>query len=428
MNKVAKNASWIIVCRIVQALLGLIINMITARYFGPSNFGLLTYASSLVAFVTPLMQLGFNNTLVQELINDPENEGKYLGTSMALSSFSAFFCIISITVFSLVANPNEKETIYVCFLYSLLLIFQALELISFWFQANYISKYHSIVSLVAYFIVSLYKLYLLFSHKSIYWFAISNCLDYLIISISIIIIYLRLGGKRLCFSISIAKSMFSSSKHYIVSDMMVTVFAQTDKIMLKQMIADSATGYYGAAIQCAGMASFVFAAIINSFRPSIFESKLNNQIEYETKIKLLYNIVIYFSLFLCLCAVLFSRQLILIMYGSDYSPAIVVLRIVVWYTTFSYLGSIRNIWILAEEKQKYLWIINLSGALFNVVFNLLLIPRLGIVGAAIASLATQIFTNVIIGFIIIPLRRNNVLMMESIHPKYIKEMIYRLKD
>ena len=116
------------------------------------------------------------------------------------------------------------------------------------------------------------------------------------------------------------------------------------------------------------------------------------------------------------------------MYGSDYSPAIVVLRIVVWYTTFSYLGSIRNIWILAEEKQKYLWIINLSGALFNVVFNLLLIPRLGIVGAAIASLATQIFTNVIIGFIIIPLRRNNVLMMESIHPKYIKEMIYRLKD
>ena len=74
MNKVAKNASWIIGCRIGQAILSLVINMLTARYLGPSNYGLITYAASLVAFVLPIAQLGFNNILVQEIVNDPENE------------------------------------------------------------------------------------------------------------------------------------------------------------------------------------------------------------------------------------------------------------------------------------------------------------------------------------------------------------------
>ena len=72
MNKVAKNATWIIGCRIVQSVLALIINMLTARYLGPSNYGLITYASSIVAFVVPIMNLGLSNILVQEIVNNPE--------------------------------------------------------------------------------------------------------------------------------------------------------------------------------------------------------------------------------------------------------------------------------------------------------------------------------------------------------------------
>ena len=64
MNRVAKNATWIIGCRIVQAVFALLINMLTARYLGPSSYGLITYASSLVAFVVPIMQLVFNAILV----------------------------------------------------------------------------------------------------------------------------------------------------------------------------------------------------------------------------------------------------------------------------------------------------------------------------------------------------------------------------
>ena len=422
MNKVAKNASWIIACKVIQALLALIINMLTARFLGPSNYGLLTYAASLVAFVVPIMELGFSNVLVQEIVDDPENEGKYLGTSMLLSVISSLCCIVGVTCFAYIANSDERITIIVCALYSLLLIFQALELIRFWFQAKLLSKYTSIVSLITYVIVSSYKAYLLITQKSVEWFAISNALDYFLISSSSIIIYYKLGGEKLKFSREIAIRMFDKSKHYIISSMMVTIFAQTDKIMLKLMLDEEATGYYGAAVQCAALTSFVFAAIIDSFRPSIFESKKVNNESFEKKLSMLYCIIIYLSLLQSVFMTVFAPLIIRILYGVKFFSAIPALRIVVWYTTFSYLGSIRNIWILSFDKQRYLWVINLSGALSNVVLNVLLIHFWGINGAAIASLLTQFFTNVIIGYILKPIKDNNKYMISGLNPKYLVDI------
>lgn len=127
MNRVAKNAVWIIGIKIVQSIVAVLINMLTARYLGPSGFGLITYASSLVAFVFPIMQLGLNNVLVQEMVNDPESEGEILGTSIVLSLISSICCIVGVTSFAFVANPGEPETVIVCFLYSLILIFQACD-------------------------------------------------------------------------------------------------------------------------------------------------------------------------------------------------------------------------------------------------------------------------------------------------------------
>ncbi len=43
--------------------------------------------------------------------------------------------------------------------------------------------------------------------------------------------------------------------------MMITIFAQTDHIIIKLMLDNAAAGFYSAAVACAGMTSFVFTAI-----------------------------------------------------------------------------------------------------------------------------------------------------------------------
>jgi PST family polysaccharide transporter len=97
--------------------------------------------------------------------------------------------------------------------------------------------------------------------------------------------------------------------------------------------------------------------------------------------------------------------------------------VAVWYVTFSELGSVRNIWILAEQKQEYLLGINVTGALANVILNLCLIPVWGAVGAAVASIVTQFFTNVIMGFVFKPLRPNNQLLVKGLNPKNTVDMV-----
>ena len=121
------------------------------------------------------------------------------------------------------------------------------------------------------------------------------------------------------------------------------------------------------------------------------------------------------------CAVFFilANLIIQILYGSDYVNAVSVLRALVFYFVFSVMGLVRNVWILAEENQKYLWVINLSGALLNILLNAIMIPFWGAVGAAIASLITQFFANFVLGFIIKPLRVNNKLMLKGLNPKYL---------
>jgi O-antigen/teichoic acid export membrane protein len=424
-NKAAENAVWIVGAKAAQAVLSLIIGMLTARYLGPSNYGIVNYAASLVAFVAPIMNLGISSILVQELVQN-DNDEAILGSTIVLNLCSSVLCMIGVTAFASLANSGEPDTIIVCLLYSTLLVFQAFGAFEYWFQANLKSKYSSIVSLFAYIVVSTYKTILLITGRSVYWFAVSNSLDYCIIGFALFYLYKKQTQRKLRFSITIAKRLLSKSKYYIISSMMVTVFAQTDRIMLKTMLNSESVGYYSAALTCAGLTSFVFSAIITSFRPVIFESQMCSNDIFERNMKRLYSIIIYLSLAQSIVISVFARQIIVIIYGEQYLSAVSALQIVVWFTTFSYLGSVRNIWILANNKQKYLWIINLSGAVFNVVLNRILIPLWGINGAAIASLITQVFTNIFVGYLIKEIIPNNVLMVQSLHPKYIIDLIKRV--
>lgn len=422
-NRIFRNASWIIGAQVVKAIIGFFISILTARYLGPSNYGLINYAASIVTFVTPIMYLGLNSTLVQEVVNHPDREGETIGTAIVMGFFSSVLCILGIISFTLVANPGEWETTLVCGLYSSLLLFQSIDLVQFWFQAKLLSKYSSIVSLFAYVVISAYQVFLLATQKSIYWFALSQVIDYAVIAAALIIIYRRIGNQKLVFRFKTVPVLFENGKYYIIANLAVSVFAQTDRIMLKIMVGNEVAGYYGAAAMCAGVTSFVFSAIITSFHPVIFEHKNENEEKYENSICTLYSIIIYASVFQCILFTFGAGIIIRIMFGSSYEPSVSVLRLLIWYTTFSYIGSVRSVWMLAENKQKYLWILNVAGAGANILLNYFLIPVMGASGAALASLVTQFFTNILMGEFVRPIRKNNRLMFRSLNPKYLLKII-----
>ena len=107
-------------------------------------------------------------------------------------------------------------------------------------------------------------------------------------------------------------------------------------------------------------------------------------------------------------------MIIKILYGEAFLPSAMPLRIITWYTAFSYLGVARNAWIVCENKQKYLKYLYVGAAITNVVLNAIFIPLLGATGAAIASLITQISTILVFPFFINELRPNVIMMFDAI--------------
>lgn len=427
-SKVLKNASWIIVCRVAQSVLSMVVTILTARFLGPSNYGIINYAASIVAFFVPFMQVGLNFILVQAVIQNDDREGEVMGTALAMSLASGVLSVIGVFAFVMVANYNDPTTIIVCVLYSLLLIFQALEHFQYWFQAKLLSKYTSITMLVAYFVVSAYKIYLLLTGKSVYWFAVSQALDYAIIAFALFAIFNKVSGVKLSFSKEMAKKMFDKGKHYIFPTLMVTLYANIGKVMLTLMTDEAICGFYSAAVMCVGMATFVYNAIIESIRPVILEAKKKGDESYKKMLTALYSFIIYLALLESIFLTIFPKLIVNILYGADYAATIPLLRVLAWYLIFSYIGLVRNVWILAEEKEKHLWKINLGGAIVNLVLNFILIPILGAMGSAITALITQIFTNVIMGYLIKPIRENNTLMIKSLNPKCLLDMVNIMKQ
>lgn len=417
-HKVFKNASWIIGCKIVQSLISFVIGMITARYLGPSNYGLISYAASIVAFFQPIMKLGFDSTLVQEFIYCPEDAGKTLGTSLVFNVIASLASIVGILSFVMLVNAGERETIVVCFLYSLILLFQACEMTQYWFQSQLMSKYPSIVALVAYILVSIYKIYILVTEKGIRWFVVVHVIEAIIIAGLLLILYKKIGGQKLSFSFALGRKMLRRSKYYIWSGLMVVIFQQTDRVMLKLMLGEAETGYYSAALTCVGITAFVFGAIIDSARPPILESRKTSEITYEKHLILLFSMITYLSVVQAIGMVLFAKPMVTLLYGTAYAPAAYILQISVWHVMFGYYGMARNVWILAEEKQEFLMGINLIGAAVNVVGNLLLIPVWGGCGAALASVVTQFCANFLLCYLIKPLRPVGKIILRSFDPRY----------
>ena len=414
-NKEIKNASWIIGCKVLQMIFELIVSVISARYLGPGNYGLIHYATAYVAFFTSLCTLGINGVIIKEFADHPNDIGYAIGTSIFMRAISSILSSIMIVSIVSIVDRGESTTIIVTVICSFALVCQVFDTITQWFQFQYKSKVSSMALLVASIVMSLYKVLLLVFNKSVYWFAFASSVSYIVDAIFLLFTYTKYNGPKLYISFKKGKTILHNSYHYILSGMMVAIYGQTDKLMLKQMLTESAVGYYSVAAAVSSIWAFVLQAIIDSLYPTIIKLfNEGNHEAYERKNKQLYAIVFYISIFVSILICLLANLIIKIMYGVSYEPSVNPLRIVTFYTAFTYLGVARNAWLVCENKQKYLKYIYFGAIIINIMLNYYMIPIWGPSGAALASLITQIFTSIVLPMAFNGTRKNSMLMIEAI--------------
>lgn len=413
-SKEAKNASWLIGGKIIQMLLSLIVGILTARFLGPSNYGVVNYGAAYVAFFTSVCSLGINSIIVKNFFDHPEEEGETIGTAILLKFISSSLSCFLIFLIVSIVDAGEKETILVVVLCSLSLVFHILDTLNYWFQSRYQSKRCAIATLVAYVVTSIYKIVLLATQKSVAWFAFANSVDYIIYAIVIVFFFKRANGPKFSASLRKAKQLLSTSYHFVLSGVMIALYGYINRIMLKQMVGSAEVGYFSVATSVCMMWTFVLQAIIDSFYPSIMQFNKTDKRAFDKKNRQLYAIVFYTSIAVSVAFTIFGDIAIKILYGDAYIPAITPLKIVTWYTAFSYLGQARDAWVVCNNAQRNLKYMYLGAVVVNVILNFVLIPRLGASGAALASFITQVCTSLVLPCMFKEMRGNVRLMLQAI--------------
>ena len=413
IKKFLTNASWILIGRVVQLGLGFVMAMMITRYLGPTEFGRNTYVYSYIQLFLPVCALGMNDILVKTLLDNKTESDQIMGTVIVLRLLVSFVCMACSVALVSILNDGVLYR-QIAMLQCLTLAFYSFDSLIYFFQANLLSKKVGISLALAYSISAVYKTLCIIFKKGILWFAFVNSMDYIALAAVLLYSYYK-NGYKLVFSSAWVKPLLKRSSYYIIAGILVVIYGKvTDIFLLGKLVDNTNVGYYGSAITLCNAWPFVLTAIIDAANPMIIDLYDKDRESFRRRVKQLYCAVFYVAIAAALAILVVGDLVVYIVYGKDYMPAAIPLKIYSFSTAFAYLGVARVAWMQCENKTRYETLIALFGAVVNVSLNYILIKQFGIKGAAIAAVLTQFLTNFVFLLLMKETRENAKLIWEAI--------------
>lgn len=389
-NSFIGNTNWLLFQEIYYMLLSLVVGSLSARYLGPSNYGLIGYGTSLVNLFTAISQMGQNSILMNELVRHPEDKGRIMGTSICLRLSASLISFLSVLILVAVIEPGNYTLWVITALQAFAIICKAYELLNEWFLSELKSKYYVIANICGQTVMSVWRIVLLMVGASVLWFGASSSIQTLVCGGIVVCIFFKSKNFKLGFSAEIAKDLFQKGKHYVLAGLAIALYTQMDRVMIGHMRGSTEAGYYTAAMTIAMLWEFIPQALISSSRVLILEKKKQDEAEYQRRLQLLLFAISILGIGVGIAVQIFGRLATYILYGEEYMAAVPALQLLIWSTTFAVLGVARNVWSVAEDKNQYTKNYTICGGIFNLIFNALTIPIWGIYGAAVSTLGAQI--------------------------------------
>jgi PST family polysaccharide transporter len=155
--------------------------------------------------------------------------------------------------------------------------------------------------------------------------------------------------------------------------------------MLGQILDDRAVGIYSAAVRISEVWYFIPMAIAASVFPAIIEAKKKSEEFYCQRLQKLYDLMVLVAVSIALPMTFLSGWIVTLLFGQAYAASGIVLAIHIWAGVFVFLGVASGKWFLVENLQKLAFYRTFWGMVINILLNVLLIPKYGVVGAAIAT-------------------------------------------
>jgi O-antigen/teichoic acid export membrane protein len=407
-----KDSSFYLLATIITTAISFLTLPIYTRYLSPQDFGIVALFFTFGSVTAGLLSIGIKTASYRYYFQYKENlqDFKVLNTSNLLFLLVCFM-VSGIGIYHL-ANwfstilfdgKMTADIIRWSFLsgsMGYLLIYLSLLLTA---QSRAIT--YSAITILQVILNNGFSFYFIFAHSLTYLAKIYGLILTQIVMLACLLFFTRnLFGFQ--FSLSSLKKSIRFSYPLIPRQTIGLIYSSFDRVMLNQYNGLTSVAYYTFGAKFANLLKMIFDSISKAWTPFIMEKLHENTEEARQHIVIRYFKIAFLLTCVGLGIIYFSEEVIKLLVTKEFYPSMFVVPVYVYLHLFLIINMIAMNQIMFSEKMFVLLPSSIVGITVNILLNILLIPKYGPIGAAIATSLAALCGNSIMlyyGFRVCPL-------------------------
>jgi len=390
---ITQNTTLLTGASILQKAVSFVYFTLVARFLGAENTSQYFLALSFALIFTVVADFGLTTVLTREISKYTDKAKIYLNSIFWVKLLFGIFTYLLIIVVANLLNYQEltKQLIYIA---GVTVFFDNLTSAGYaFFRAHKNLLYESVAIFLSQLTTLLIGTVVLFMGWSmaglIAAFAIPSFINFWVC-----LIYLK---KKYNFTYSliwdkqVIKLFLSIAVPFALAGIISRFYSYTDTLIMSKILTDAELGYWSVPYKIIFAFQFIPAALTISIFPVLSRSFVENKDRVEQIFRKGWSYLTIISIPMAIGLFVLAKPVILKLYTVEYLPAIPVLQVLSITLVFIFLGYTNGTLLNAINRQKLLTSIIAGAWGVSIVLNLILIPKFGIYGAAIASLCSNFF-------------------------------------
>ena len=384
------NSVWSILNQGARVTTLAIVTIALSRHFGPQSFGRLAFGLAFVRIFAVIAAFGLDRVLVRQLTETPEQSGEILRLAFRLKVILALASYAALLGLAFLIDPHARLTIAIVTLAGAGLFFQPFDVFDFHFQSENRFRLCFYGRTVPILLSTAVKLGALFAGAPLLVFAALETVEAILVGTALGLLH-RLWKREAKFEpkpvVEINWSgLLGEGLPLLLASLAVMIYMRSDILMLGKMAGFEAAGIYSAAAQVTEACALFPLAFAPALFPILVRWRRLGLRYYKQQFGRLFLGATLAGFAVSLFLTLAARPIVILLYGPQFLPAAKVLVIHGWATIFVFLGIVQSGYDITEGLTWAATQRAAIGAVTNIALNLVLIPKYGPSGAAIATL------------------------------------------
>jgi O-antigen/teichoic acid export membrane protein len=373
------------------------VSILLVRVLPVEAYGLYAYAIGLCGIGLTVMTAGLAAVAVKAVVERPAEQPRIMGALLVIREGFALAGYLVIGAIALTAG--DQAAVAATLIAGCVLFARGLDAPDIWFTAQMrLRRSASIRSAVTLLMLAVRLGCVLLGDTTLWFFLAMYLLESLIASLLVLRRYRREpqspGFRRP--DRETTGELVRRSWPLLLSGIANQVNLRGDVIVIQALTGSSSVAIYAAASRVSEIAYFLPVVLMNAVFPLILRTRAEHGADSETyrsTLQRAYTRAFWSGVAVALAITALGPLAVGIAFGPRYADAVPILLIQAVACPFVFMAAVFSKWIVAEDT---LWVSltrHGAGAVLNIGLNVLLIPRIGLIGAALATLASYVMAS-----------------------------------